>query len=110
MESGFEGFSEMMKQGLEQTRKTMERYVDLLQKNIKASPMLDPELSKKMKGYTENNIAAVTQFAQQVTQAKDFQDFWRIQNEFMQAQWKTFNEQMEDLGEIVRKGASGLLK
>ena len=106
--------SEMMTQGFEQTRKAMEKamenYLDFFQKNIKASPLLDTDLNKKMKTFTEQNIAAASEFAQKVSKAEDFQDFWRIQTEFMQAQWKAFTEQMRDLGETAAKSAPNVMK
>ena len=102
--------SEMMTQGFEQTRKAMESYLDFFQKNIKASPLLDTDLNKKMKTYTEQNIAAASAFAQKASNAKDFQDFWRMQTEFMQAQWKAFTEQTKDLGELAAKSATDAMK
>ena len=105
----FGSISDVMTQSFEQTSKAMHNYLDLLQKNIKASPVgLDPDLNKKMKSYTEKNIAAAFEFSQKLTQAKDFQDFWRIQTEFVEAQWKALNEQTKDLGETMTKGASGV--
>jgi hypothetical protein len=107
----FGSISDVMAQSFEQTSKAMHNYLDLLQKNIKASPVgLDPDLNTKMKSYTEKNIAAAFEFSQKLTQAKDFQDFLRIQTEFVEAQWKAFNEQTKDLGETMTKGASGVLK
>ena len=106
--------SEMMTQGFEQTRKAMEKamenYLDFFQKNIKASPLLDTDLNKKVKTFTEQNIVAASEFAQKASKAKDFQDFWRIQSEFMQAQWKAFTEQMKDLGETAAKSAPNVMK
>ena len=106
--------SDMMTQGFEQTRKAMEKamesYLDFFQKTIKTSPLLDTDLNEKMKTYTEKNIAAASEFAQKASKARDFQDFWRIQTEFTQEQWKAFSEQMKDLGETMTKGASGVLK
>ena len=106
--------TEMMTQGFEQTRKAMEKamenYLDFFQKNIKASPLLETDLNKKMKTYMEQNIAAASEFAQKVSKAEDFQDFWRIQTEFMQAQWKAFTEQMKDLGETAAKSAPNVMK
>jgi hypothetical protein len=102
--------SAMLTQGFEQTRKAMESYLDFFEKNIKASPLLDTDLNKKMKTYMEQNIAAATEFAQKASKAEDLQDFWRIQTEFMQAQWKAFSEQTKDLAETMTKGASGVLK
>ena len=55
--------SEMMTQGFEQTRKAMESYLDFFQKNITAAPWLDSDLNEKMKTFTEQNIAAASEFA-----------------------------------------------
>ncbi len=102
--------SEMMTQGFEQTSKAMHNYLDFFQKNIKALPLLDTDLSQKMKTYTEQNIAAASEFAEKASKAKDLQDFWRIQTEFMQAQWKAFTEQTKDLAETAVKSAPNLMK
>jgi hypothetical protein len=102
--------SEMLTQGFEQTRKAMESYLDFFQKNIKASSWLDTELNEKMKTFTEQNIAAASEFAQKASKAKDFQDFWRIQTEFMQAQWKAFTEQTKELSESATKSATNVMK
>jgi hypothetical protein len=102
--------SEMMTQGFEQTRKAMESFLDLFQKNIKASPLLETDLNQKMKTYMEQNIAAASEFAQKASKAKDLQDFWRMQTEFMQAQWKTFTEQTKDLAESATKSATNVMK
>ena len=102
--------SEMMTQGFEQTRKAMESYLDFFQKNIKGSPALGTDLNEKMKTYMEQNIAAASEFAQKVSKAKDFQEFWRIQTEFMQAQWKAFSEQTKELSELATKSATNVMK
>ena len=102
--------SEMMTQGFEQTRKAMESYFDFFEKNIKAAPWVDAGLNEKMKTFTERNIAAASEFAQKASKAKDFQDFWRIQTEFMQAQWKAFTEQTKELTDSAAKGATNVMK
>jgi hypothetical protein len=99
--------SEIMTQGYEQTRKAMESYLDFVQK---AAPWLETDLTKKMKTFTEQNIAAASEFAQKASNAKDFQDFWRIQTEFMQAQWKAFTEQTKELTDSAAKGATNVMK
>ena len=106
----FAGFSDMMTQGFEQTRKAMEKYADLFQKGIKASPWLYPDLNNKMKSHIERNIAAANEFVRKLSEAKDVQSFWQIQTDFMQAQWKTLSEQMKDLGETVTKSVTGAFK
>ena len=106
----FAGISDMMTQNFEQTRKAMEKYADLLEKGMKASPLLDADLNKKIKDYMEKNIAAVNEFMRKLSEAKDVQSFWQIQTDFMQAQWKTFSEQMKDLSETVTKSVTGAFK
>ena len=106
----FAGISEMMTQNFEQTRKAMEKYADLLEKGMKASPWLDADLNKKIKDYMEKNIAAANEFMRKLSEAKDVQSFWLIQTNFMQTQWKTLSEQMKDLGETATKGVTGAFK
>ena len=102
--------SEMMTQGFEQTRKVMENYFDFFEKNLKGAPWLDANLTEKMKTFTEQNIAAASEFAQKAGKARDFQDFWRIQTEFMQAQWKAFTAQTTELSEAATKSATNVMK
>ena len=106
----FTGVSEMMTQNFEQTRKAMEKYADLFEKGIKASPWLDADLNKKMQSYIQKNIATANEFIRKLSEAKDAQSFWQIQTDFMQTQWKAFSEQMKDLGETVTKNVTGAFK
>ena len=106
----FAGFSDMMTQGFEQTRKAMEKYADLFEKSIKGSPLLDADLNKKLKDYIDKNIAAANELVRKLSEAKDVQSFWQVQTDFMQTQWKTFGEQMKDLGETVTKSVTGAFK
>jgi hypothetical protein len=102
----FAGVSDMVAQSIEQTRKTMENCLDLFRKSMTASPWVaSSNLNKKMQSYTEQNIAAASDFAKKLTQAKDFGDFWSIQTDFMQAQWKAFSQQMNDLSDTATKSS-----
>ena len=98
----FSGFSNMMTQNLELTRKAMESYADLFGKGMTAFPWLDADINKKMQSYTERNIAAANEFMRKLSQARGVQSFWQIQTDFMQTQWKAFSEQTKDLGETMR--------
>ena len=106
----FVEFSDMMTQNFEQTRKAMEKYADLFGKGMKASPWLDADLNKKIKDYMERNVAAANEFMRKLSEAKDVQSFWLVQTNFMQAQWKTFGEQMKDLGETATRSVTGAFK
>ena len=106
----FVEFSDMMTQNFEQTRKAMEKYAELFEKGMKASPWLDADLNKKMQSYIEKNMAAANEFMRKLSEAKDVQTFWLIQTNFMQTQWKIFSEQMKDLSETVTKSMTGAFK
>ena len=106
----FAGISDMMTQNFEQTRKAMEKYADLLEKGMKASPLLDADLNKKIKDYMEKNIAAVNEFMRKLSEAKDVQSFWLVQTNFMQTQWKMLSEHMKDLGETATRSMTGAFK
>jgi len=107
----FENLSALMTQSFEQTHKAMENYFDLFKINMTASPLFtSSDLAKKMQSYGEQNIAAASEFANKLTQVRDFQDFWRVQTEYMQAQLKAFGEQTKDLGEVVTKNTTRAFK
>ena len=106
----FAGFSDMMTQSFEQARKAMEKYADLFEKSIKGSPLLDADLNKKLKDYSEKNIAAANEFIRKLSEAKDAQTFWQTQADFMQTQWKMLSEHMKDLGETATRSMTGAFK
>jgi len=109
--SAFENLSTTMTQSLEQTRTAMEKYFDLFKINMTASPLFTAsDLTKKMQSYGEQNIAAASEFAKKLMQARDFQEFWRIQTEYVQVQLNMFGEQTKDLSETLTKSATGALK
>jgi hypothetical protein len=78
-----------------------ENYFSWLQNAMSSSPWGSTDLNKKLLGYaTENVIAAVT-FVQKLSQAKDLQDVFTIQTEFVQTQIETFNKRAKELGDAV---------
>ena len=106
----FAGFSDLMTQGFEQSRKAMEKYAELFEKGMKASPLLDADLNKKVKDHIDKNIAAANEYVRKLSEAKDVQSFWLVQTNFIQTQWKMLSEQMKDLGETVTKSVTGAFK
>jgi hypothetical protein len=107
----FKGMSDIVKQNFSETRKAMENWIDVFQKSMKVSPWFgSSDLNKKMQSYMEQNVAAASDFAKKLSQAKDIADFWRLQTEFVETQWKAFSEQTKDIGETMTKGATGALK
>jgi len=106
----FEDLSAIAEQTIDQARGAMENYLHFFQKSISAAPWGKLDLSEKIKGYAESNVASAFEYAQKLTKAKDVQDLVRIQTEFMQTQLKTLSEQARDLGETATKAATGAFK
>jgi phasin family protein len=105
-----ENMSAVSAQTLDQARRAMDNYLQFFQKSMSALPWGKTDLSEKIKGYAENNVATSFEFAQKLTKAKDFQDLVRIQTEFMQTQLKTLSEQAKNLSEIATKAATDTFK
>ncbi len=63
-----------------------------------------------MKTYTARNISASAECVGKLSQAKDFQEAFRIQTEFMQTQLNSFAEQAKSLGEACTKAATDATK
>jgi phasin len=99
----FEDFSAMARQTMAQVQGATEQYFGLLQKSMSSSPWASSDLSKRMLNFAQENVAAGFEFAQRLSQAKDFQDFLRIQNEFMQTQMDAFGRGVRDISEASSK-------
>ena len=61
------------------------------------------ELSNKMLGYAERNVASAFEFAQKLAQVSDVQGLVKLQIEFIQAQTQALTEQAKDLSETTTK-------
>src|SRR5215813_7447466 len=105
----FEDLSETaaqaVEQNMEKARGAMNDYFSFLQ-NIWRSN----DLTEKMKTYTARNISASADCMHKLSQAKDFQEAFRVQSEFMQTQLKSFAEQAKSLGEAYTKAATDATK
>jgi hypothetical protein len=108
-EQPFEALSETtaqaVEESMEKTRGAMDNHFSFLQ-NIWGSN----DLTEKMKTYTARNISASTDCMHKLSQAKDFQEAFRIQTEFMQTQMNSFAEQARSLGEAYTKAATDATK
>ena len=103
-DSTFTGMSDLMTQSFEQTRRGMESYLDLFKINMKASPLFpSSDITKKMQSYGDQNVAIATEFAKKLSQAKDFQDFWRIQTELCKRNGKRSVNRQRTLEKQLRK-------
>jgi hypothetical protein len=73
-------------------------------------PSVVLNLRKKLKVSPRKILRPAEAFVQKLSQAKDFQDFIRIQTEYMQTQFHAFTEQTKSLTETFTKAASGSMK
>jgi len=94
-----------VEQNMNKARGAMENYFSFLQ-NILGSN----DLTERMKTYTARNISASADCMHKLSRAKDFQEVFRIQTEFMQTQMNTLTEQAQSLGEAYTKAATGAIK
>jgi hypothetical protein len=102
----FEEMTAIAKQAKEQALAVTDDYFNFLRKVISSYPSGATEFSKDLKGYAEKNIIAVQEFVHKLSEAKDFQEVFRLQTEFMQAQFAALSEETKSLGEAYSKAAA----
>ena len=68
------------------------------------------ELSDKVFGYAERNVASAFEFAERLVQVRDFQSLIRVQTDFIQAQMQAMTEQAKDLSETATKALMDSVK
>src|SRR5262249_37775809 len=95
---------------VKQTEGAMDNYFNLLQQTMSASPWGKTDFGEKLNAFTEQNIAAVHRHIQKLSQARDFQDFIKIQTEYMKTRLSLLADQAKQLGEEYRKTAAGAFK
>ena len=61
------------------------------------------ELTNKILGNAERNVASAFEFAQRLMQVRDVQSLTKLQMDFIQAQMQAMTEQAKDLGETATK-------
>jgi hypothetical protein len=97
----FEGLNANAKQTMATAYWAMDYYFDNLRKIVSSAPSGGTDFGEKLKGYAEENIAAMHDFIKQLTQAKDFEAVLRIQKDFVRSQFEAFDEQAKNLGELT---------
>jgi len=93
----------------EEVLKSVNQYLDFLQKTISSHPMGETELGGKAKASAQKNIAIARDYAHKLSQAKDLMEVVPIQAEFMQSQLALLGEQIKSLGETYTQAAAEVL-
>ena len=106
--------TERMKQSVEETKvqalSAMDTYFEFLNRAISSFPSGGTEFGEKLKTFSEKNVITTHQFVRRLGQAKDFQEVFRLQAEFMQTQMQTFAEQAKSLAEAFAKTPASEVK
>ncbi len=90
-------------QSMDQVRTAINGYIQFLQRAVPDDVMGGPELSGKVLGYAERNLANAFEFGQRLLQVRDVQGLLQLQMEFVQSQTQAMTEQAFDLRETTTK-------
>ena len=93
----------MTEQSLEQVRTAIKAYLQFFQRGIPGNVMGSSELTNKILGNAERNVASAFEFAQRLVQVRDVQSLTKLQMDFIQAQMQAITEQAKDLSETAIK-------
>jgi phasin family protein len=104
----FEEMNAIAKQIKEQTLVVTDDYFKFLKKAISSNPSRGTEVGDVLRRHAEKNIDLVQEFAHKLSEAKDFQDAFRVQTEFMQSQFAALGEQTKNLSEACSKSAASV--
>jgi hypothetical protein len=101
----FEDMSTIAKQIKEQALVMTDDYFTFLKKTVSSNPSKDTEVGAVLKSNAEKNIDLVQKYVHRLADAKDFQDAFRAQSEFIQSQFTAMGKQAKDLGDACSKSA-----
>jgi len=102
---------------VEQARKAFEGFVSVAQKAAGTIDGASQQAQAEVKtvnaqifGYAEQNVNAAFDFAHKLVQAKDPQEAFNLQNEYLKAQIAALQAQARELGAAIQKNAPGFKK
>ena len=100
----------MTEQSMEQVRTAINGYLQFFQRGVPTNVIGSSELSNKVFGYAEHNVASAFKFAERLVQVRDFQSLITLQMEFIQTQMQAMTEQVKDLSETAAKALTDAAK
>jgi hypothetical protein len=104
----FEEMYTIAKQIREQALVMTDDYFTFLKKTISSNPSQGTEVGAVLKSNAEKNIDLVQEYVHKLADAKDFQDAFRAQSEFIQSQFTAMGKQAKDLSDACSKSAGGV--
>jgi hypothetical protein len=88
----------MMIDTLEKSQSATRSYLDLLDKTMRGFPNANEQQIGEFKAYIERQVAANHALVDRLLRAKDFQEAFRIQAEYLQSQLKAATEDASKFG------------
>ena len=88
----------MMIETLERSRSATQSYIDLVEKTMRGLPNANANQVDAFKGYIERQVTANHAFVDKLLHAKDFQEAFRIQSEYLQSQMRAAAEDVTKIG------------
>ena len=97
---------------VDQARKAFEGFVSVAQKAVGTVDGAAATTQTSVKsvgahvlGYTEQNINAAFELASKLVKAKDPQEAFALQSEYLKAQLNALQEQAKEIGALIQKSA-----
>src|SRR6185437_9886353 len=88
----------MMIDTLEKSRSATQSYLDMFETTMRNFPNAKQDQVGEFKAYIERQVAANHAFVDKLLRAKDFQEAFRLQAEYLQSQLKAAAEDATQLG------------
>jgi phasin len=110
MRSAAETTLSKAKEAVDRYMKEATRVFATVDSTAQATQASARDMTQKAVGYAEANITAAFDFAQSLLQAKDPQEFLKLQQSFLQKQAESLGTQMRELGTAVTNAASEATK
>ncbi len=104
--TGFEIPTDMRKigeQSMDQVRNAINGYFQFLQRAVPENVLGGTELSNKVLGFAERNVANAIDFGQRLMQVRDVQALMQLQMDFIRSQTQALTEQAHELQETTTK-------
>jgi len=97
---------------VDQARKAFEGFVTVAQKAVGAADTAAASAQTNVKtvgaqvlGYAEQNVNAAFELANKLVKAKDPQEAFALQSEYVKAQISALTEQAKEIGAVIQKSA-----
>ena len=98
------------KDAMAQAHQAIDTYFDFLEKSVASFPSGGTDFGEKLKVQSVQNIAAVHELVKRLSQARNFEEAFRIQTAFMHSQLNALGKQAASLGETYAKEAASGVK